>query len=170
MSGLVNSDIELISYCWWWRYCGGGERCDIQSARPSCPGRRICLLLYCKKQKCDILLCWRILKLPKQQNNHPQVQCVKALKMTCAIFHSCTKSDGGPVCESQPPKWERTTMKDEPAPLWRWKLRCYRGRFPLYFTLGVNYTVPHSNGINDSADERSVSGETDDRTAQICWL
>lgn len=29
---------------------------------------------------------------------------------------------------------------------------------------------PHSNGINESADERSVSGETDERTARICWL
>lgn len=32
------------------------------------------------------------------------------------------------------------------------------------FTLGVNYTVPHSNGINELTDEKDVSGETDERS------
>lgn len=45
-----------------------------------------------------------------------------------------------------------------------WKLWCYRERFQLYFTLGVNYTMPHSNGINEPADEKDVSGETDERS------
>lgn len=129
--------------------------------------------LHGKRHNCHfvtLLLFMRILKLLKQQINQPQVQSVKAQKVTCTIFHICTKSDGAPVCKSQPQEWERTTMKDEPALLWRWKLRRYRERCPLYFTLGVNYTVLHSNGINESADESGVSGETDERTARICWL
>lgn len=156
-----------MTLLWWWRKMWHPISMTILSWKMHLFAP---LLQKTEVSLCDILLCWRILKLPKQQNNHPQVQCVKALKVKCAIFHSCTKSVGAPVCESQPPEWERTTTKDEPAPPWRWKLRCYRGPFPLYFTLGVNYTVPHSNGINESADERSVSGETDDRTARICWL
>lgn len=34
-------------------------------------------------------------------------------------------------------------------------------------TLGVNYTVPHSNGINEPADEKDVGGETDERGGWI---
>lgn len=50
---------------------------------------------------------------------------------------------------------QKKKQKEIPMPL---SSRWYCEQFQLYSALGLNYTVLHSNGINEPTEEKDVSG------------